>query len=170
MGDGELALTKDDSRPADFRVMPSRELSSIATGTGTEWGDTGLSVGFSAMLGRLLETSTGFFSCDCFSSFEKTLVTLDPMSGVSHTGVAPLGSDAPREVLKLLNTGIWSDSFRKDSTLALGASLLNLRGAMFFLFGLSSRSAILDLSIALSAFHSFRSFSNTSLSLSKLSL
>lgn len=103
MDDGELILTKDDSKPADLRVMPSRELSSMATGTGIERGETGLSVAFSAMLGRVFEIDTGFFDGGCFSSFEKTLVTFAPISGISHTGEALLGSDDPREVLKFPN-------------------------------------------------------------------
>lgn len=167
---GELTFTKDDSRPADLRVIPSRELSNLATGTGIERGESGLSVALSAMLGRPFGIETDFFDCVCCSSFEKTLVTVAPTFGVSHTGGALLVSDVPREARKLVVEDLMPKSFRNDCALVLGASLLNLRLPLLFLFRLDSKSAILVFSIALSAFHSFRSFWNISRSLSKLSL
>ena len=168
---GEVILTKEDSKPADLRVIPSSELSSNATGTGTERGNTGFLDALSGMLARPLVSGTDFLCGGCDSSFEKTLVTVGPISGVSHTGRAPLASDDPRKAFLLLDDDdFWAIPFRNDSALTLGASLLNRRLPAVLLFTLSSKSAILALSIALSAFHSFRSFSNISRSLSKFSL
>ncbi len=171
MDEGELTLTKDDSRPADLRVMPSSELSNIATGTGVERGETGFSLVPSAMLGRLVLMDTDFFDCGCGSSFEKIRVTVVPTSGLSHTGGPPLlVSDGTLEALELFSEDVWQMSFRNSSALARDPSLLNLRLPALFLFELNSKSAILVFSMARSAFQSLRSFSNISLSRTELSL